>query len=935
MIYALLLLLWLPLSADAEDLIESQKCFFRCTAKCLGWPQNSTVQECQADCKDPQFCNTTDEYCLDSCNTSISTMPLERVSGLHTEEQNLTTVVVFPPVRNATLYVVQYKLSDEAIFSSQSYLISPQPTFTNSMRPKSIFCKPIDIRVAAVSPSQTGPFSEPISLGPPRPLISSELKLSKMVYLNTSINSDSAYNGTVEVTLKYTAGAWPLGLEDLDVTPAWYLFSCNKTGSDTSVPVPDFTQGPNPDTIVGRLEADVMYRECSYMYNAERVASRKCRTESAKMVLDKSVPPLEISCATVKNNPCVHVDYFPSPRCGQINTIDYEVTGRKPAPDRRNESLSLNITFDPIKPMRNEAPTNYYVAFYGDAQPHSKGRDDLFGSVNVTRITGNVTNCLKFDKLGYCLKSYNNSVSISGIHYDKTYGIIFCAVKDPRNLAFPELIGNSSVLLPKASKIFVSSKEKPSKAGLIIGIIGAAFILVMIITALSCYINKKQKQENKMYQLRLAQLEMEKETRYVNLPKQLDIWEIERRNLIIYDEVKLGSGAFGAVYLGRLIGNSPANHDSKSPLGVNLMRAENCQVAVKMLPEYADDATRSEFLREIGLMKTIGYHERLVNMLACITESEPLCLVAELCSDGDLLNFLRERCKYMIKLDMEGINYHDLPEDNNYNIEMVVTLKQLLMFAVQISYGLEYLTSKGFVHRDVAARNILVNGKNSCKIGDFGLCRNLYADSLLYKSKGGRLPLKWMSPEAIRRYEFSAQSDVWAFGVLLFEIITLGGSPYPLIPAECLLEFLESGGRIERPDNCPEDFYEVMLECWYFEPEKRPDFLTIRQRLAAQLEEITEEYNYLKLDGQKEYYNVQYAEKPDIMVIPETGESISPPNLRKALDTLSADSLPVDDITTWSGVTNAQTGDGTREGDSGAVSLAKGSDSDSCKDYSF
>ncbi|VDM85936.1 unnamed protein product [Strongylus vulgaris] len=91
---------------------------------------------------------------------------------------------------------------------------------------------------------------------------------------------------------------------------------------------------------------------------------------------------------------------------------------------------------------------------------------------------------------------------------------------------------------------------------------------------------------------------------------------------------------------------------------------------------------------------------------------------------------------------------------------MVITLKQLLMFAVQISYGLEYLSSKGFVHRDVAARNILVNGKNACKIGDFGLCRNLYADSSLYKSKGGRLPLKWMSPEAIRHYEFSAQSDV-------------------------------------------------------------------------------------------------------------------------------------------------------------------------------
>ncbi|CAJ0593679.1 unnamed protein product [Cylicocyclus nassatus] len=154
-----------------------------------------------------------------------------------------------------------------------------------------------------------------------------------------------------------------------------------------------------------------------------------------------------------------------------------------------------------------------------------------------------------------------------------------------------------------------------------------------------------------------------------------------------------------------------------------------------MLPEPADDASRSEFLREIGLMKILGYHERLVNMLACITESAPLCLVAELCNYGDLLNFLRIRCKYMIKLNAEGIDYSDLPVDGNYNIEMVVTLKQLLMFPLQISYGLEYLFSKGFVHRDIAARNIFVNAKASCKIGGFGLCRNLYSNTLLNENK--------------------------------------------------------------------------------------------------------------------------------------------------------------------------------------------------------
>ena len=132
-----------------------------------------------------------------------------------------------------------------------------------------------------------------------------------------------------------------------------------------------------------------------------------------------------------------------------------------------------------------------------------------------------------------------------------------------------------------------------------------------------------------------------------------DLWELERRNLIIYDDKKLGSGAFGAVYLAKLIGKAEGSKDAQSTLGVNLMRAENCLVAVKMLPEYADELSKSEFLREIGLMKTLGYHERLVNMLACVTESEPYCLVVEYCSDGDLLHFLRERCKYMLKVGVE------------------------------------------------------------------------------------------------------------------------------------------------------------------------------------------------------------------------------------------------------------------------------------------
>ncbi|CAJ0605021.1 unnamed protein product [Cylicocyclus nassatus] len=926
----MLILLLIPLAVDAEDLSDSQKCFYSCTAECLSGDKNSTVQNCLQNCENLGFCGKTEENCRNKCD-ALNSPPLAAVDELRWGKQNLTTAIVFPPIKEATFYVIQYRVSHEvqippeglgtvdappSHFVDKMIEISTEPVITDFLRPKTIFCKSADIRVAAVSPSATGPFSETRSIGPPQPLISAKLELLEVVYKNSS----ASWFDTIELTFKYLVGAWPLGLKDLEVTAIMDGDFCEKEAVNQSVPLPTYAQG-SLGTIVARIDADAMYRKCHYIYYAKEIKSKQCLTRLFPATKDSK--RLLLSCNTVKNSSCTE-DAATSPICGPIEKIDYEVTEKVPMPGEPNKKLLwLNVTFDPVMGEK-KLPTLYYKAFYGQGEPY----DNNINLVNLTRNIKATTNCLKFDN-GKCLESHN-SILISGIRYDTTYGIIFCAIKNITDI--PDFLVNNTSK-PKGNRIYVSSALietlGSSTKAVIIGITGVALFSIVDIIFIRCYI-KRQKRDNKIYRLKLSQ--RENDSRY-SLPRQSDIWEIERRNLIIYDEAKLGSGAFGAVYLGRLLGKSPANRDSKSTLGVNLMRAENCQVAVKMLPESADDASRSEFLREIGLMKTIGYHERLVNMLACITESEPLCLVAEFCSDGDLLNFLQERCKYMIKLNGQGINYDDVPEVDNYNIDMIVTLKQLLMFAVQISYGLEYLSTRGFVHRDIAARNILVNGKNSCKIGDFGLCRNLYSDSSLYRSKGGRLPLKWMSPEAIRHYKFSTQSDVWAFGILLFEIITLGGSPYPLIPPEDLLDYLENGRRMERPDNCPELFYEVMAECWRFEPEHRPGFSTIRQKLAAQLEEITEEYNYLKLDSRKNYYNVQYAEKPDVIVIPESEEPISPPKPREGSQSLSFDSMHGDDR--WIAQVNSEIDDATRKRNSRSVSIAKNVDDNLCAEYAF
>ncbi|GMT26681.1 hypothetical protein PFISCL1PPCAC_17978, partial [Pristionchus fissidentatus] len=231
----------------------------------------------------------------------------------------------------------------------------------------------------------------------------------------------------------------------------------------------------------------------------------------------------------------------------------------------------------------------------------------------------------------------------------------------------------------------------------------------------------------------------------------------------------------------------------KSIIELKALKNDNDLTAVKMLHENADAYAERDFRAEIDIMQKIGYHERLVNILACVTSSDPVLLITEYCSNGDLLDFMRHRKIYMME------------NPQSLDTSKFITIKNQIMFAIQVAYGLEYLSTRGFIHRDIAARNILVDHHETCKIADFGLCRTVGKEEEHYHSQGGKLPLKWMPPEAIDKFDFSVASDVWSYGVLLFEIITLGATPYSGWPAVELLPRLLKGDRIERPDNCSDD----------------------------------------------------------------------------------------------------------------------------------
>ncbi|XP_033110473.1 uncharacterized protein LOC117111633 isoform X3 [Anneissia japonica] len=309
-------------------------------------------------------------------------------------------------------------------------------------------------------------------------------------------------------------------------------------------------------------------------------------------------------------------------------------------------------------------------------------------------------------------------------------------------------------------------------------------------------------------------------------PTAPDRWEIPS-SCIQFQDV-LGEGAFGqvtkAVVEGCWLRNSHLTGSFISTKGVN---NEPVVVAVKVLHGFADSGDRQNFLREIDLMKALGHHPNVVSLLACCTLEQPICLVVEHCEHGDLLNYIRIH------------RNREMQTEDTTNTLSPLTPKDLLSFARQIALGMEYLSQKGFVHRDLAARNVLVADNKIAKIGDFGLTRYVYNDKIYLNRKGGKLPIKWMSIEAIFDHVFTSKSDIWSYGVLLSEIATMGCSPYPAIHNRELLKLLQQGYRMERPENCSQELYSIMLSCWNDRPEDRPTFTDIRYHLEDMLEQGT------------------------------------------------------------------------------------------------
>ncbi|XP_069755950.1 fibroblast growth factor receptor 2-like isoform X7 [Narcine bancroftii] len=310
-------------------------------------------------------------------------------------------------------------------------------------------------------------------------------------------------------------------------------------------------------------------------------------------------------------------------------------------------------------------------------------------------------------------------------------------------------------------------------------------------------------------------------------------WEFSRDKLTLGKP--LGEGCFGQVVMAEAVGV-----DKDKP-------KEALTVAVKMLKDDATEKDLSDLVSEMEMMKMIGKHKNIINLLGACTQDGPLYVIVEFTAKGNLREYLRARRP-------PGMEY---TFDINRVCNEQLTFKDLISCTYQVARGMEYLASQKCIHRDLAARNVLVTENNVMKIADFGLARDVHNIDYYKKTTNGRLPVKWMAPEALFDRVYTHQSDVWSFGVLMWEIFTLGGSPYPGIPVEELFKLLKEGHRMDKPANCTNDLYMMMRDCWHAIPSQRPTFKQLVEDLDRILS-LTSNAEYLDLSGPLEQYSPSY-----------------------------------------------------------------------------
>ncbi|XP_009886813.1 PREDICTED: ephrin type-A receptor 3 [Charadrius vociferus] len=276
--------------------------------------------------------------------------------------------------------------------------------------------------------------------------------------------------------------------------------------------------------------------------------------------------------------------------------------------------------------------------------------------------------------------------------------------------------------------------------------------------------------------------------------------ELDASNISI-DKV-VGAGEFGEVCSGRL----------------KLPSKKEISVAIKTLKVGYTEKQRRDFLGEASIMGQFD-HPNIIRLEGVVTKSKPVMIVTEYMENGSLDSFLRK---------------HDAQ----------FTVIQLVGMLRGIASGMKYLSDMGYVHRDLAARNILINSNLVCKVSDFGLSRVLEDDpEAAYTTRGGKIPIRWTSPEAIAYRKFTSASDAWSYGIVLWEVMSYGERPYWEMSNQDVIKAVDEGYRLPPPMDCPAALYQLMLDCWQKDRNNRPKF----EQIVSILDKLIRNPSSLKI----------------------------------------------------------------------------------------
>ena len=350
-------------------------------------------------------------------------------------------------------------------------------------------------------------------------------------------------------------------------------------------------------------------------------------------------------------------------------------------------------------------------------------------------------------------------------------------------------------------------RNNPAMLGIVIAIsllVVVLLILVVVICCL-CVIKEREQQANFLYTLSKSSNDNNYEetlcnSNYVRLPSVMGIDQlpiIPRENITHISE--LGQGNFGMVIKGEA---RDVVSDQSSTL-----------VAIKFLKEGSNTDARQDFVHEAVVVNKFD-HPNILKLLGVCFDQEPYFITFEYMEFGDLNKYLRNKAI--------GVNQ---PSSS-------LTVQQSVDMAINIAAGLEYLAEHHFVHRDLATRNCLINEQLLVKIADFGLSKDVYSRDYYRLEERSLLPIRWMPPEAILYCKFSTQSDVWSFGVVLWEIFAGGVQPYYTRSNDEVVEFVTNKGMLMCPAGCPRSLYKLMVDCWAAVAESRPTASEIYTKLC-------------------------------------------------------------------------------------------------------